>query len=143
MYDCSQDIQEGHRSTVNSRLYRKKITSRRKNIFDGEIRNRDATRRDSSRIRLARIRDALGSTPLRKKDPQERKSRSITPVPLSLLLSSSSSSPFLSVSLYRPPKITRVRLAPVASMTKVGRPGLWASTRFEQPAPEAATFVFI
>lgn len=50
----------------------------------------------------------------------------------------------LSLSAVRP-KITRVRLAPVASMTKVGRPGpeLRAPTRFEQPAPEAATFVFI
>lgn len=141
MYDCSQDIQKEHRSTVSSRLYRKKLRPKGK-IFS-TTKSEIETRRDSSRIKLARIRDALGSTPLRKKDPQERKSRSITPVPLSLLLSSSS--PFLCVSLYRPPKITRVRLAPVASMTKVGRPGpgLWASTRFEQPAPEAATFVFI
>lgn len=80
-------------------------------------------RRGSSRIKLSRIRDALGSTPLRKKDPQERESRSITPVPLFLLLPPLP--PFLTLSLFlrRPPKITRVRLALVASMTKVGRPG--------------------
>lgn len=85
--------------------------------------------RDASRIKLPRIREALGSTPLWKKDSQERESRSITPVPLFLLLP-----PLFSRSLflYRPPKITRVRLALVASMTKVGRPGpeLRGPTRF-------------
>lgn len=44
------------------------------------------TRCGSSRTKLPRIRDALGSTPLWKKDPQERESRSITPVPFFLLL---------------------------------------------------------
>lgn len=123
----------------NNRQHKKNV-SIRKHILDDEFRNRDATwlilHITSKDPRCFRINATpkKGSTGTKEPIDNARASFSLS-VP----------SPLLSVSLHRRPKITRVRLAPVASMTKVGRPGpeLWALTQFEQLAPEAATFVFI
>lgn len=97
MYDCSQDIQEEHLSTVNSRLYRKKLRFPKEKYF--RRRNpksrRDATRLISHKTCKDPRRPRINATPKKgstgTKEPIDNARTSFSPsvllLPLSLRLS--------------------------------------------------------